>query len=341
MKTGFGVAWILAVLLVTVGVRSGVKQNKVGDAYTDKILSSLRHKGPALTIERVKEDGYTPYNLGMALLKLTRYQDAIDWYIAMVEHCSDITEKAEYYYGKAWVHFKMGDYELSLSDAQMLIEIEPKEKTLARTYFLLGKIYLHLDNFDLASSNFEQARVVYERLGKTGGMYLSVKGMAEVALYQDKYEFAQTLLNQADEYRRIKGYYNTGNIKSLEADIFFRQQRYDEYINRAMVVLKIFEDAKDASNALWIRIKIGTAHALNCNLGLAFEIAKENNEFILASNNIVAGHYNNIIRVICRKNWGDSYQEMKADMKAWVYDTKAGDDLIQLLFLAESVQCSE
>ncbi len=128
---------------------------------------------------------------------------------------------------------------------------------------------------------------------------------------------------------------------SLRADILFRQNKFQDYVQSATEVLHIYEKASDQGNAMWMNIKIVVALALSCQLNRAYGLATENEAQIQETNSVLAQQYNNIARIVFRRIWNEKPEQLISDVKKWIDEHQAGTELEALLALALSVECNE
>ena len=322
--------------------QSSAKREPITKEMIGEIMSTVRNGGTAGTAAAIAQTGkmgYPPYKVGLVMRKRGYNDDAIAWFVAMVDHHSELADKQYYYYYKAWILFKMGRFKEALEDGETLLETKPQKLTLARTQYLLGKIYLQWDQFKDATSYLKAAMKTYGKLKKSGGQYLATKGLAEVAIYQSDYEVGLKLIDQAEEYRRVKNFYSEGFLLDLRAEILFRQHKFKEYIRPATLALVAHQNANDADNALWMNIKIAMAHAFSCNLHVAREMAMANTDVIIETNNVLAQQYNTVTRIIFRKNWNENPQELIDFLQGLIESGKVGADLVDLFALAKTVKC--
>ncbi len=127
--------------------QSQTKREPITKERAQEIMETLRNQGSDAAIDQTGKMGYRPYKVGLEMRKQGYNDDAIAWFVAMVDHHPDLADKQFYYYYKAWILFKMGRYQEALEDGGALLETKPQKLTLARTQYLLGKIYLQWDRF--------------------------------------------------------------------------------------------------------------------------------------------------------------------------------------------------
>ena len=225
-------------LLSSLALAQKPEREKLTKNKAHEVMRLVKNGDMKRAISASQKYSTDPYHFGMDLRKMGLNTKAIDWFVAMVEHSKKTSDKADYYYGKAWIHFKMGGFKEALDDGEFLLTVNPSPITLARTYYMMGRIYLQWDQFEKAKQHFYKSQKSYTQQNKTGGIYLSCMGLAEVAIYEKDYTTADTLLTTAEEYRAIKNFYSPASIMALRAEITFRQNKFTEFIQQARRLVK-------------------------------------------------------------------------------------------------------
>ncbi|MDJ0841024.1 MAG: tetratricopeptide repeat protein [Acidobacteriota bacterium] len=306
-----------------------------------QVFEIFRKAGGDAAKNAVTSLGTKPYSFGTRLISDGHHDLALEWFIGMIE-ASHGKEKGTYYYGKAFTHFRKGEYEQAMADAKLILEAGSTDIIRARTYYLLGLLHSNREDYEKAMHSYTLARNLYEELGKYGGVYLSFAGMARIAIYQRDYSSGEQLIKRADDARLLSSKtIGAGRLEELKADICFMRADYAGFVEHCRVALKAYQVEKRSELVLWVNVRIGLGKALLGEFSDAYDLAVANDQTIHITNNIAAFHHNNLTRILYRRCSGIDYAELKEPYLAWAKTEKLESKLLELLALVESIKCPD
>lgn len=308
------------------------------------IFHALHERGGHVALRLVENEGRGAYDFGKALRKMGKLDLALEWSLAMVKITKG-EEKAKFYWSKAWTHHKRGENDLAMEDCLIMIEADLPDLFTAKTKYLMGKIYLDKKDLVRAKETFNESIEVYRQLEKLGGLYLCTMELAELTIVHDgNLDEGLKLINLALSYNAQKpNPYGLGRSLELRSEIYFQKANYPKSLEFARTCRDAFFQEGNWGNALFADIRIGLLHAFMGNFTAAYDKARQNEQEIVSTNNIIAFQYNNLIRIFlerCQELKNEGIYNIYKDAYDWA-EEENHSNLLELLAHINTVQCPE
>ncbi len=186
-------------------------------------------------------------NTGQLLLQNGNYSEAVDFLNKAIQAEPG---NAAYYHNAAVCHLNLNNHEQAIEQVQNAIRLYNNDYWKADSCFLLGSIYVQIENYDLAIENFETGKLLapdeYKYPDRLIELYLfsnDLKNAEENALYFfDMYPTSPKVLSMIlDHYN----YYNQINsVDSIFVNLIGKYQNNYESLGNLYFYRSIISDAK-------------------------------------------------------------------------------------------------
>jgi len=307
--------------------------------WTETEMTDLLAQGkinPPEAIEKLAERGTSAYNFGLILLRANRQNDALDWYEAL----TIFYDSAEFLFGKAWVHFQIGEPEAALEAGEFVLERSEDLKTKARCHYMLGQIWLEDLNPQKASDHFGNSLRLYAELGLRGGQYLANAGLAASAIQTRQYALAQDFIGKALAFNiQLKKPYTLGYVNDLLAEIHFQEGDYPLALDHSLRAHAEYEKDADLRNQQLALVRIGFFQILSGDINAGYDTAKKVDTLAAESENPKLAMLNNLTWMVLYRCSNNDYTAMRQEFETWAKAVKQKDYYANLLIFSDTVSC--
>lgn len=183
---------------------------------------------------------------GIALLKLNRYQEAIQAFeTALAQEKGGKGIRRDIWLYKATTEYKNGDPQTALASAQAAADLDGDESC----YLLMGKLYLEL-------AKYEDAEAAFEQVLDGDKSYESYVDIYQIYVQKDMSADGEAYLREAlklegkekeDYYQRGRIYFFMGDTDSAEKELLEAVNR--KYPDAVLFLGKIYLSDGDTGNA--------------------------------------------------------------------------------------------
>ncbi|HEY0462439.1 MAG TPA: CHAT domain-containing protein [Pyrinomonadaceae bacterium] len=189
------------------------------------------------------------YYVSYSYLREGNPSNAVDKMNLALRQC----EEYNYQRGKALSYFGIGYLSYFLNEKQKALDIFKKSVSLfpadfewlekARTYNVIGQIYMDLGEFELAEKNVLQAIEDYEKVDYLFGKVLTLINLAEIYASRADFIKARKTYDTATELSlKIGDKFRLAIIKEGVGNIEFRENNYDNAIKNYLEALRTYNE---------------------------------------------------------------------------------------------------
>ena len=355
VKIGFvGLVLVIGALIIT--SQSGVK-SALQEVDADHVFSLLDQSGAefdsvkgkkavASAFAYLEKFGVTPYDFGHHLHLKGEGDRAVLWY----QNVGIATDDPQFFYGRAFQEWRLGDTEAALRDVNFLIQKDLSPLIKARTYYLKGRMSLQSRFLKEAESDFSIAHDSYKSIdGKFGGQFLCLSLLARIAIYKKEYDRVEPILTEALEARR-KGIElglklpGMGSIYEIYGEMYFEKREFKTSLEENLKSREAYLQNGREASAEVVLIKIGLLEFINGNPKAAYDIATGVRERLINTPKTRLLAYNSVTLAMLSlcSNQIDDFNLRKQTALSWAKTDAGGQDLIDLMtFLEHEIPCPE
>ena len=308
------------------------------DLDKKEVLSLLVQEGPQAALTRLGAYDKTAYDFGMDLIYEDSSEHALQWFEQLAIYTNDV----KYLFGKAWTHWYRSEVQDALKDANFVLLKQPPAEIEARCRYMLGMIFLNTGENAAARDSFDQAQNLYDTLGKRGGKFLCMTGLAAAAIRQQDFEQVVPYLDEAHSLNQtLDSPYSMGWLYELYAEYYFQQADYAKALDYGRQSISEFKGEKNRGAWREMEVKTSLYAILNGDLEAGYRMARELDKYAAAEKNEKLAHYNNITWILLYRCQGTlDYSQMVEKVRGWGQANRQ-QDLLGLLQFIEAVPCPE